>query len=97
MSSAKNDDFYKDLPSRIDTILGEDHNLHRLKQLTDARNVFIEEFRLNSQEHTPIQKFGEWLQERWGIELIVDSESGGLAGFNVADEQKYLLFCIVFP
>ena len=97
MSSAKNNNLYRDLPSRIDTLLGEDKHLHQLKQLADARSAFVEEFRLNSKERIPTQKFGEWLLERWGLELVINGESGGLAGFNVIDEQKFLLFQLVFP
>lgn len=98
--SSQNNDFYKDLPSRIDTILGDDLHLHKLKQLADARSAFIKEFELNNHLSVPVQKFSEWLSDRWGIELTYsESVPGelGMSGYTVVDEQKYLLFCMVFP
>ena len=93
-------DFYKDLPNRIDTILGDDPHLHNLKQLADARSAFIKEYELDGRYHVPPQKFAEWLLDRWGVELkFSESIPGefGMSGYTVADEQKYLLFCMVFP
>lgn len=95
--SSKNDNFYKDLPSRIDTILGDDLHLHRLKQLADARNAYIKEHNINSREHIHTDSFAHWLRDRWGLSLTYNAESKGLTGFDVVDEQKYLLFCMVFP
>lgn len=98
MSSAKsNNDLYKDLPERINTLLGEDKHLHQLKQLSDARMAFIEEHKLSSRDRIPTQKFSEWLTERWGVTLKSDDATGGLMGFDVVDEQKFLLFQMVFP
>jgi len=97
MSSAKNNDFYKDLPRRIDTILGDDQHLHRLKQLADARNAWMKEFGQGPKCLIDTWSFAEWLQNRWGIELKYNAESMGLTGYDVVDEQKYLLFCMVFP
>ena len=96
MSSVKND-LYKDLPERINTILGEDKQLHQLKQLSDARMAFIEEFNLSHKSHIPFNEFKEWLSDRWGLKLKDSDVMGGLAGFEVVDEQKFLLFCMVFP
>lgn len=99
MSSEKND-FYNDLPRRIDTILGDDYHLHRLKQLADARQAFIKEFELDGRYHVPPQKFANWLLERWGVQLrYSESVPGelGMSGYDVVDEQKHLLFCMVFP
>ena len=93
-------DFYKDLPSRINTLINDDHHLHKLKQLADARAQFIEEFKLDNRKAIPPQKFSAWLLERWGVELsYAESVPGelGMTGYAVADEQKYLLFCMVFP
>lgn len=98
--SSKNNDFYKDLPSRIDTILGEDQHLHKLKQLADARAAFVLEFELNNRLSVPVQKFSDWLLNRWGISLeYSESVPGelGMSGYRVVDEKKYLLFCVVFP
>jgi hypothetical protein len=97
MSSAKNNNLYKDLPSRIDTIIGDDQHLHRLKQLADARNFWIKEGGLNPTLPSNPVSFAEWLLNRWGLELIIHSESGGLSGYKVIDEQKHLLFTMVFP
>lgn len=95
--SSKNDNFYKDLPSRIDTILGEDTHLHKLKQLADARTAWMKEFGQDPKLPLDTWSFASWLRERWGIELLYNSESMGLSGYTVADEQKHLLFCMVFP
>lgn len=101
MSLAKNNNsLYSDLPSRIDTIIGDDQHLHRLKQLADARSEFIKEHNLNSHLSLPPKKFRDWLLDRWGIELrFSESIPGefGMSGYDVVDEQKYLLFCMVFP
>ena len=90
-------DLYKDLPERINTLLGEDKHLHQLKQLSDARMAFIEEHKLTSRDRIPTQKFSERLSDRWGIKLKSDDATGGLMGFDVIDEQKFLLFQMVFP
>lgn len=100
LAATQKDDFYKDLPRRIDTILGEDTHLHKLKQLADARQAFIKEHNLNNQLSLPSEKFRDWLLDRWGIELrFSESIPGefGMSGYSVVDEQKYLLFCMVFP
>lgn len=92
-----NNDLYKDLPERINTILGEDPHLHRLKQLSDAGQAFKKEIGLAANQHLPTEQFANWLLERWGLELKYNVPAQGLAGFDVVDEQKYLLFCMVFP
>jgi len=98
MSSAKNNNnLYSDLPNRIDTILGEDTHLHKLKQLSLARNAWMAEFGQEPKLPLDTWSFAMWLHDRWGIELRYNSESMGLAGYNVVDKQKYLLFCMVFP
>ena len=98
MSSAKsNNDLYKDLPERINTLLGEDKHLHQLKQLSDARMAFIKEFGLSYSTHIPFDDFKVWLLDRWGLTLKDSDVMGGLAGFDVVDEQKFLLFQLVFP
>ena len=100
LAASQKDEFYKDLPNRIDTILGEDTHLHKLKQLADARQAFIKEHNLNSRLSLPPEKFRDWLSDRWGIELrFSESIPGefGMSGYSVVDEQKYLLFCMVFP
>ena len=95
--SSQNNEFYKDLPKRIDTILGDDQHLHRLKQLADARNAWMKEFGQEPKLPLDTWSFANWLRERWGIELLYNSESMGLAGYTVVDEQKHLLFTMVFP
>lgn len=98
MSSAKsNNNLYKDQAERINTILGEDSHLHRLKQLADARNAYVKEIGLTYKDSVPAAKFGDWLLERWGIKLTTSDVMGGLSGYEVVDEQKFLLFCMVFP
>lgn len=98
MSSVKNNNkLYKDQAERLNTILGEDKHLHQLKQLSDARMAFIEEFGLSHKTHIPFDDFKDWLLDRWGVALKTTDVMGGLAGFDVADEQKFLLFCMVFP
>ena len=95
--SSKNNNFYRDLPSRIDTILGDDEHLHRLKQLADARNAWMKEFGQEPKLPLDTVSFAEWLLDRWGLALKYNDESGGLTGFDIVDEKKYLLFCLVFP
>ncbi len=90
-------DLYKNLPERINTILGEDKHLHRLKQLADARNAYVKEIGLTYKDSVPAKKFGDWLLERWGIRLTTSDVMGGLSGYEVVDEQKFLMFCMVFP
>ena len=97
LASSQKDDFYKDLPRRIDTILGEDTHLHKLKQLADARNAWIKEFSQDPKQSLDTWSFANWLRDRWGIELLYNSESMGLSGYTVVDEQKHLLFTMVFP
>ncbi len=97
LSASQKDQFYKDLPSRIDTILGGDQHLHQLKQLSDARMAFIKEFNLSHKTHIPFEEFRVWLLDRWGVALKTTDVMGGLAGFDVVDEQKFLLFQMVFP
>lgn len=97
LAASQKDEFYKDLPSRIDTILGGDAHLHQLKQLSDARMAFIEEFGLSHKTHIPFNDFKDWLLDRWGVTLKTTDVMGGLAGYEVVDEQKFLLFCMVFP
>lgn len=100
LAASQLDEFYQDLPRRIDTILGDDYHLHRLKQLADARSAFIKEFELDGRYHVPPQKFADWLLERWGVQLrYSESVPGelGMSGYDVVDEQKHLLFCMVFP
>lgn len=97
LASSQKDKFYKDLPKRLDTILGDDQHLHRLKQLSDARNVWITEGGLNPKLPSDPVSFAEWLLDRWGLELKYNAENSGLSGYEVVDEQKHLLFTMVFP
>ena len=95
--SSQNNKLYNNLPSRIDTILGDDQHLHRLKQLADARNAWIVEQKANPKKPVDTNAFANWLFDRWGLELKYNSESGGLSGYEVVDTQKHLLFTMVFP
>ena len=95
--SLQNNKLYNNLPSRIDTILGDDQHLHRLKQLADARNAWIKEGGLNPKLPADPVSFAKWLLDRWGLELKHNSESGGLSGYEIVDAQKHLLFTMVFP
>lgn len=95
--SSQNNKLYNNLPSRIDTILGDDQHLHRLKQLADARNAWIKEVGLNPKLPSDPVSFAKWLLDRWGLELKYNAESGGLSGYKVVDEQKHLLFIMVYP
>lgn len=97
LAASQLDEFYKDLPSRIDTILGSDQHLHRLKQLSDARIAWIKEVKADGTLPLDTLSFAKWLVDRWGLELTYNAENMGLTGFNVVDEQKHLLFCISFP
>lgn len=97
LASSEKDSFYKDLPRRIDAILGEDTHLHKLKQLADARTAWIKEFGQEPKLPLDTLSFAEWLRDRWGLELKYNAESMGLTGYHVIDEQKHLLFCMVFP
>lgn len=96
MCSANNN-LYKDKLARIDTIIGEDGHLHKLKQIADAYQMFGMENGLSVRDRMDSGAFAEWLLARWGVDLLVDrSETGGIKGYVVADEKKYLLFCMVF-
>ena len=92
-----NNNLYKDQAERLNTILGEDKHLHQLKQLSDARMAYIKEFNLSNKTHIPFDEFRAWLLDRWGVRLESDDATGGLMGFEVVDEQKFLLFQMVFP
>ena len=96
LSASQKDEFYKDLPRRIDTILGEDNHLHSLKQLADARTAWMKEF-IDPALDLNTWSFANWLRDRWGVELIYDNETLGLSGYAVVDAQKHLLFTMVFP
>jgi len=96
LSASQKDEFYKDLPRRIDTILGEDQHLHKLKQLADARTAWMKEF-VDPAADVNTWSFANWLLDRWGVELIYDTETLGLSGYAVVDAQKHLLFTMVFP
>jgi len=98
LSATQKDEFYKDLPRRIDTILGEDQHLHSLKQLADARTAWMKEF-IDPAADFDLNtwSFANWLRDRWGVELIYDNETLGLSGYAVVDAQKHLLFTMVFP
>ena len=95
--SSQNNNLYNNLPNRIDTILGGDQHLHRLKQLSDARSDWIIEQKANPRQPLDTNAFANWLFERWGIELKHHVESGGLSGYEVIDAQKHLLFTMVYP
>jgi len=98
LSASQKDEFYKDLPRRIDTILGEDQHLHKLKQLADARTAWMKEFVDPAPAgYITTIAFANWLRDRWGVELIYDNETLGLSGYAVVDPQKHLLFTLVFP
>lgn len=86
LSATQKDEFYKDLPKRIDTILGEDGkwwDLLRKAQL---------EFNTISGDKASFQV---WLNETYGLQIHYDYD-GILPNHEIVDEQKYLLFKLKF-
>jgi hypothetical protein len=47
-----------------------------------------------SKHHTPKEKFEWWLEETYGIQLILTKDKKKLVSWIIVDEQKYLLFLL---
>jgi hypothetical protein len=44
-----------------------------------------------------VDAFLEWLEQTQGIELLLDSTSGGITDdYRIVDEQKYLVFTLKY-
>jgi hypothetical protein len=86
LSATQKDEFYKDLPKRIDTILGQDGkwwDLLRKAQL---------EYNTTGGNKADFQF---WLNEHYGLQIYYDYD-GILPNHDIVDEQKYLLFKLKF-
>ena len=82
------DEYYNTPEARLDTVLG-DH-----KKFFDLLRRIRPEY--DSDPNT-VPEFPEWLLDRYGIELKLNSDGRITADYNIVDEQKYLICCLKYP
>ena len=95
--SSKNDDLYKDLPNRISTVMGD--YMRQLRQVHDARIAYMADKGLHVNESISVDELNAWLEEHYGVKLKYNTSNDGitgLVGYDVIDEQKFLVFCLKF-
>ena len=80
-------EYYNTPEARLNTVLG-DH-----KKFFDLLRRIRPEY--DSDPNT-VPGFPEWLLDRYGIELKLNSDGRITADYNIVDEQKYLICCLKY-
>jgi hypothetical protein len=82
------DEYYNTPEARLDTVLG-DH-----KKFFDLLRQIRSEYEQDSETSTG---FSAWLLERYGIELVINSDGRITAEHSIRDRNKYLICCLKYP
>ena len=82
------DEYYSSPEARLDTVLG-DH-----KKFFDLLRRVRPEY---EQDPEICPGFSAWLLERYGIELVLNSDGRITAEHYIRDRNKYLIFCLKYP
>jgi hypothetical protein len=84
-----NSDLYNDLPTRLDTVVGNCcgvHYLHQKDFWTMVKRMVTEYGEVVAQSSTPYQ----YVLDTYGIKLSTDDVGNYLLTYEIVDEQKYL-------
>jgi hypothetical protein len=82
------DSYYNTPEARLDTVLG-DH-----KKFFDLLRRIRSEYEQDSETYPG---FSAWLLERYGIELVLNSDGRITAEHYIRDRNKYLICRLKFP
>ena len=100
MSSQNNNDLYSTAEDRANTAFDPAAELYRVhKCLKKSKEYWTKEIH---PEPVPAYEINEefyiWLQEEYGIDVEFRDAHGirGISGYNITDEQKFLMFMLKF-
>jgi hypothetical protein len=79
-------DHYKDLSTRIDTILGADSE--KWLAITAAKAHF--------DQLSPEISFYQWIADNYGIKLCLDQDGHLQLDYTIINEQKHTLFYLKY-
>ena len=100
MSSQNNNDLYSTAEDRANTAFDPAAELYRVHMcLKKSKEYWAKEIYLeNVPTSEPNEKFYAWLQEEYGIAVEFRDTHGirGISGYNITDEQKFLMFMLKF-
>lgn len=84
------DEYYNSPEARLNTVLG-DH-----KKFFDLLRKIKQEYN-QEPESVPYMDYPAWLEQQYGIQLILNSDGRITADYNIVNEQKYLICCLKYP
>jgi hypothetical protein len=82
------DEYYNSPEARLDTVLGDQ------KKFFDLLRQIRPEYEQDSDYFTG---FSDWTLERYGIELILNSDGRITADYHIRDRNKYLICKLKYP
>jgi hypothetical protein len=95
MSSQNNNDLYKSAEDRANTAFDPNNELYKIHRcLKNARIHWVTEVspsRLQGVEYN--DRYLAWLKDEYGVDLQLN---GGISGYIIVDEQKFLMFMLKF-
>jgi hypothetical protein len=84
------DEYYNSPEARLDTVLGRHKKYFEL-----LRHIRTEYANDTSADLVP--DFSDWLRDRYGIQLVFDSNGRITTEYRIVDEQKYLICKLKYP
>jgi hypothetical protein len=80
------DEYYNSPEARLDTVLGDHKKFFDL--LRRVRSEYVQDSDTG---------FSTWLLEKYGIELVLNSDGRITAEHYIRDRNKYLICCLKYP